>query len=369
MSRPGKRFWFKFTAAGLSMAVALVLAELACAVLFPSPFVTTDILGRRIRDRPRLPSRTLRHREAEYQDLMPGYRGRESLLGDYDYPFTINALGLRDREVAPKDGRLRVLVMGDSQTYGLGVEEGKTFCDLLEAALRRRGRDGVEVVNAGVPGYGTFEARWKLERIAPIVRPDLVLAVVHAENALVYDEGNDLYNNYVRLLKDNPGQPASPTRRPKLAFVANHMHLYSLLSGIKNQLIRQTYTDQVRAARARGVEGDLAKVWETTRRLLKEMDRIARETSGARLAVVYMPGLASLELDDSSVLQELRAADLPVLSLFDALQSARAGRSMRLRFPHDGHYNTFAHAVIAEALADGIIERGLLEPKAKTAGP
>jgi acyl-CoA thioesterase-1 len=46
---------------------------------------------------------------------------------------------------------LRLVVLGDSLTAGLGLPPGKAFPDRLEAALRAKGFD-VKVVNAGVSG-------------------------------------------------------------------------------------------------------------------------------------------------------------------------------------------------------------------------
>jgi acyl-CoA thioesterase-1 len=46
---------------------------------------------------------------------------------------------------------IRLVVLGDSLTAGLGLPQGKAFPDRLQAALRAKGWD-VEVVNAGVSG-------------------------------------------------------------------------------------------------------------------------------------------------------------------------------------------------------------------------
>ncbi len=53
---------------------------------------------------------------------------------------------------APASARtLRLVVLGDSLTAGLGLPPGKAFPDQLQAALRAKGFD-VDVVNAGVSG-------------------------------------------------------------------------------------------------------------------------------------------------------------------------------------------------------------------------
>jgi lysophospholipase L1-like esterase len=80
-----------------------------------------------------------------------------------------NSLGLRmARELSPDDTRQRILCVGDSCTYGLGVSVGEAWPSLLD--------DEFDAMNAGVPGYSSFQsARW-CSRLAPVLRPDCVVA-------------------------------------------------------------------------------------------------------------------------------------------------------------------------------------------------
>jgi lysophospholipase L1-like esterase len=78
----------------------------------------------------------------------------------------INSQGLRDREFppAPPPGRTRILMLGDSLTFGWGVEGNQTYSKVLEAMLQKSGRD-VEVINTGVGNYNTeMEVAYFLER-------------------------------------------------------------------------------------------------------------------------------------------------------------------------------------------------------------
>ena len=71
---------------------------------------------------------------------------------------TINAHGMRDtRDYAiPKpDGVMRIAVIGDSVTFGTGVELEDTYAKQLETALNANDGPTVEVLNFGVPGTNT----------------------------------------------------------------------------------------------------------------------------------------------------------------------------------------------------------------------
>jgi lysophospholipase L1-like esterase len=83
----------------------------------------------------------------------------------------VNHLGYREREIPPKDpARYRIVVVGDSFTWGQGIEVDQRFSNLLEAALG----SGYEVLNFGRPGNDMPE---HLEALGPAlsVSPDFIL--------------------------------------------------------------------------------------------------------------------------------------------------------------------------------------------------
>jgi lysophospholipase L1-like esterase len=90
-----------------------------------------------------------------------------------------NEQGLREDHVIPRakpSGELRLLFVGDSVTFGYGVDRDETFVERVERELAARfpGKK-VECINAGVPGYTLFQgARW-LELEGWSYEPDLVV--------------------------------------------------------------------------------------------------------------------------------------------------------------------------------------------------
>ena len=84
------------------------------------------------------------------------------------FSVTTNAARLRMAEItdAPAPGVTRLVAIGDSVTFGWGVEVQDAFPTLLEAELNRRGHK-VEVLNAGVPGQHPPTMGAWLNRIAP----------------------------------------------------------------------------------------------------------------------------------------------------------------------------------------------------------
>lgn len=81
-----------------------------------------------------------------------------------------NSLGLRDTELAtPRPPhQVRVWAMGDSSVAGSGCPSAETYAQRLERTLSDPWTEDaatreVEVINAGIPGYTTFQSLFQLE--------------------------------------------------------------------------------------------------------------------------------------------------------------------------------------------------------------
>ena len=91
---------------------------------------------------------------------------------------SINSLGFREREIGPKDPALyRIAIIGDSYTWGQGLEERERFSNLLGAFLG----PGYEVLNFGRPG-NTIPG--DLDEIQEVVKmsPNFVLLQMYISN-------------------------------------------------------------------------------------------------------------------------------------------------------------------------------------------
>jgi lysophospholipase L1-like esterase len=92
--------------------------------------------------------------------------------------YRINEQGFRDRSRAlPKPPDVfRILALGDSVTFGYGVEQDEAYPSQLEALLAERPSDArVEVLNLGVGGYNAYNEAALLAGRGRDYQPDLVL--------------------------------------------------------------------------------------------------------------------------------------------------------------------------------------------------
>lgn len=93
------------------------------------------------------------------------------------YRVITNAKGYREEpfNTTPPDGTTRILVIGDSYTFGWGVNASDRYTDRVEDRLNRIKNCSVQVLNLAVPGYGVEDYFHLLKHKALGYRPDHVV--------------------------------------------------------------------------------------------------------------------------------------------------------------------------------------------------
>jgi hypothetical protein len=97
---------------------------------------------------------------------------------EFTFTAETNGIGIRDREVDPQvKDRFRVLAIGDSYTYGWGVDLSNAWPKLLEPLLAEKERPA-EVLDLGCPGTSVDAYAVIAERAVPVLRPDAIVVAV-----------------------------------------------------------------------------------------------------------------------------------------------------------------------------------------------
>jgi hypothetical protein len=95
---------------------------------------------------------------------------------EYHFTFDTNEQGFRGPVPRPRrPGECRLLVLGDSFAFGIGVERDETFSALLESRLKDTVKTPVTVINTGVPSFGTVHELALYRERGPSFDPDAVL--------------------------------------------------------------------------------------------------------------------------------------------------------------------------------------------------
>jgi hypothetical protein len=119
--------------------------------------------------------------------LQPYWHGRHS-HHDFDVAYSINAGGLRGLDPrAHRPPARNVAIVGDSFTFGIGVNDDEVFTHLLNRRQPQRRR----VYNFAVPGYSTDQELLLAERQILGTKPDILVLVVYL--------ANDLFDNQLTM--------------------------------------------------------------------------------------------------------------------------------------------------------------------------
>ncbi len=282
--------------------------------------------------------------------LRPGFHGREIAPGnEFDVPAVIDARGLRDHP-HPAPPHPCVLAVGDSMTFGEGVPADRSYSAVLEKTA------GVRVYNGGVPGYSSRQMLVRLRRLAPKLRPDMVLMTLsplwdrqRCATPFLYKDGYIVAQGYAdRLVLLDGNLYLKDTRLPALGSATARAKRYSVLM----RLALPALAGGVRALTRRSQpDHPTPDDYEPTVQDLDQARRFA-EGSGARfLAVLIDDRGEDFRRDRLAVQKRLQELGIPHVAADDLAPGADWSQ---LRFARDGHWNAAGHEAVGRALAGRI---------------
>lgn len=354
---PG-RLSFRIAAVVLSTTFSLVFAALFLSWrqskiqnsndLSPSLFLSDPILGWR---------------------LKPGWSGEHKHY-DFTARYSINSSGFRTMPATVGVPGSTILILGDSFTFGLGVQDDESFPWLLSQRMNQR----VRVVNAGIPGYSSDQEYLLGKELIPQLKPRQVL--------LLFYLGNDVFDN----ARSYPVQLRQP--KPLFRLATNGLQLLYPLE--TKAIVPELDFDQLvlgsrskqredglfsRALNAAGLNVAPANSGsfsaeeflqrraddvQLTMQILQALAGLAL-THNADFSVALLPGRSYVEEPNSvsakfqealeSVLtDQLRDKKIRVLDLAAKLRGLYQNERASWYYPHDGHLNPEGHKIICEML-------------------
>jgi lysophospholipase L1-like esterase len=254
-----------------------------------------------------------------------------------------------DTEQAKPAGTTRILLLGDSFAFGVGVRDEDTFARRIEARLAATAGRRVEVLNAGVQGYNTHDEVVYLEKEWLAFEPDIVLVVFYLNDA--YDDSAILNNG--EALGIYYEQPGGLLKVSRLWDLIQHKFQQRRTSKAIEQFYHQRYFAE--ASEFLENPGSTRVDWTACKQALAHAADLSRQR-GFKLGVVIFPELYHLDarhpFADVYALVERSCADLgiPTLNLFKTTFRGRDPRELWVH-PTDHHPNEIAHRVAADAIA------------------
>ncbi|MFQ5823660.1 MAG: SGNH/GDSL hydrolase family protein [bacterium] len=164
-------------AIGMSIAI-IIVSEAFLRMFFPQNLVGTSIKGEQFSEMD----------EILGMRYVPGTRWYFT-NPEYTVEYSINEYGFRDNKEHPvpkPEGTIRVLLVGDSFTFGQGVNYDQTWPVIVEKRLQESGNHHIDLVKAGIQGMDTRSEFILIKRLLEKYECDVVVV-----GFLI----NDLYTN------------------------------------------------------------------------------------------------------------------------------------------------------------------------------
>jgi lysophospholipase L1-like esterase len=267
----------------------------------------------------------------------------------HDRPVRTNSLGLRDRDVEqdPQSGTLRVLALGDSQTFGNGLDLSDTWPKQLECKLQVDNTRW-EVVNAGVPGTDTWQHEILLRRLLKATHPHLVVLALYVNDVAPRPD-------LQRIRAPGP----TNTWSKRLVYLLKRS---ALVTWIYHNLLVPWQARRLDGGSS--VEDDVLtgrtteraeRGWRQVERSLTAMKGLT-DASGSALLVAILPRRDQVTGAHPGRAFGQRAHDIaeahgiPTLDLLPSLSERYRRGGNVLFIPWDGHNSAIANKVIAERL-------------------
>lgn len=330
-------------------------------------------------------------------DEMLGWADKPNVEGvhvqkEWNTQIRINSKGLRDQDYDYKkpEGIKRIVVLGDSFTWGYGVEEYERFTEVLENSLL----ENWQVINLGNPGYGNDQELLIFKNEGVKYNPDLVVVAFYmndiADNLAIGDhdmprplfvlDGDDkliLTNvSFPRKGEDNDDNLEENVilflsfKR----FMAHHSHVYAFISDriVHSQNLLNLFKKIGIADKRTMHRGEQALKhrielnphgWNLTRAILEEMDAVAK-TNNSKTMIIIIPTREQVyknwDSDINGALVDFgKENNISVLDLLPEFRE-HAKNGEQLYFKIDRHWNANGHKLAAELIYDKLIEEQLV---------
>ncbi|MBN1341183.1 MAG: SGNH/GDSL hydrolase family protein [Phycisphaerae bacterium] len=320
--------------------------RLICLSRNPTGYLDVDLTDPRVRKR--------LHDEYGIIDMEKTYQ-----YTPYGVVTPADEHGMRPGQMRPKaPGRIRVIAVGDSFTYGQGLKPGDPWPRQLETLLNAQAAGRFEVLNCGVMAKDIdWIASLLIHRLLPL-QPDVVIYAWYLNDGIRSKEFND-----TRLAKTRKAH-AQATYVPDHCISDGGERVMGLRRWSAVYDLAWSKLNSMEVGRAFVAWGnemygpDNKEGWGETQQLLYRMAEVSR-LGGAAFHVVLWPVLTDLGSSypfgpaHHAIAEACEKDGIPLLDLRETLRSHPADG---LKFhPDDEHPSKLACRIAAEAIRDDLM--------------
>ena len=256
----------------------------------------------------------------------------------------INSLGLRGDEISDhKDYLKRIVIIGDSFTYGHGVSTEYSYPNQLERLFLEKEGKKVEVMNAGVLGYGTDQSYKFFKTRLYALKPDILIFSLNH---------NDVGNNIqlpLYTIKEGRLYPLDATKN-WLYFLSNiYFNTPAIFkkSYLFNFVLTRLENKDIFGLLPSKDRGELVE-WSKKKIMLELQDlyKTAKENN-FKFVVACMPSSKNIPEGTYSAFK-FDCDDKDYLFINSSNNPAWSDNRLKLFFKKDGHLTPEGNRVLAE---------------------
>jgi lysophospholipase L1-like esterase len=240
------------------------------------------------------------------------------------------------------------MVVGDSLTYGYGVQEGSTYPRLIENSLRKDYR--VEVLNLGISGYQSEDILKLIREYTPILQPDLIVYGVCLNDFLPSGVGQYQNNMAYKF----------PLPETMKTFLSEKTLIGHLVSGVYNSLLMNMglrndfYTDILK---------DFKNYQTRFAQDVKNMNEFFKERGLPPIIAMVLNQFPDLNSKGYQIAmaaeQHLKNAGMAVIPTQEFYK--KYDKQQMVVSPWEGHPNVNAHKIFADFFLAHLLQRGELK--------
>ncbi|MFQ5964754.1 MAG: SGNH/GDSL hydrolase family protein [Candidatus Scalinduaceae bacterium] len=260
--------------------------------------------------------------------------------------FKVNKHGLRGPVLPVKKapGHFRILFIGDSTCWGLGVQLEDTFAARASRFIAEDNPESkIEYIIGALPGYSSYQSKIMLDRLLPM-KTDLVVFYVGANND----------HTRARYYKDAD----IPARAARLHTTWHHIRLLRAIESINDILYRKFLRKlRSRDARAR------VPIIEFHNNMIEMINKVIK--SGVE-ALILIPPYSEQRLKrrptipkyQDSLKTVAKEFNIPYIKLQEKFNSEEENL---IYFPDLYHFREFGHEITAQEIRRVVAEERIVE--------
>lgn len=312
--------------------------------------------------------------EGQIQDYNPltgtSYKPNRSIQvvsPEFNVRYETNQLGLRGANIDLENmADCRVLGLGDSFTFGIGVEYEETYLEVMRHSLEQIYEINIQVINAGHGGWGTAQEAVFLEEYITMFSPQLIIV------GITFNDVNDNLSPALFVMDDNGSLQRTGlvpmSRIDEIRQAVDKIPVYgwladnSALMAAMRIFVQGLVTPNASYPAKQPENSSLLKL---EYQLLNRIQTIAT----AHEAQVIFSFISAYDSGDLKVNTDLRGACNSEMLCVDVDDNFRtSGYALsELYFPADGHWTNISHNIAGVELSQYIREHEILKCQWKDA--